>query len=151
MSIGDRLALVSLIIAIAALFVSGGIAFYTVWRADKTASAGALIAVQVALHDSWCRFLRATPTDEQEFEFAELLNLLETCCALYSNRSFTSEPRKLLQRYLVEVFTHLADDANARERLRDLKDTSETFAKIAAFENKYRATLSLKKPVFTAP
>lgn len=89
---------------------------------------------QVALHDSWCRFLRATPTDEQEFEFAELLNLLETCCALYPNRSFTSKPRKLLQRYLVEVFTHLADDANARERLRDLKDTSETFAKIEAFE-----------------
>jgi hypothetical protein len=135
-------------VALAAFVVSVAVAVYTVWRADKTASAGALISLQVALHDAWSRFLKEVSADGRLFEFAELLNLLETGCALYSNRSFTNVPRNLLEDYLVSVLKHLAGNDIARADLRSLAESPDTFTHIKEFELQHRASISLSNPLF---
>ena len=147
MSTGDKIAFVSLIVAIAAFLISGAVAVYTVWRANKTASAGALIAVQAALRDGWERYLTA-PDDKKDYQFAELVNLLETCCLLHSARSFTGNPRRLIGAYLIAVLKHLSDSEEARLRLRALSENPKTFEHIRAFERTQRSSLSLSNPLF---
>lgn len=143
MSTSDKISLCSLIVAGLALVISLIVALYTVWRADKTASAGMLITLHDGLQNGWSRFLNATD-DRKSYEFAELANLMEISCALYRNRSLTGKPRELMRDYLISSLRLLADNTDARARLRSLAETPSTFAEIKAFELRHHRSLSLK-------
>ena len=143
----DKIALASLFVAGLALIVSLIVALYTVWRSDKTASAGMLITLHDGLQRGWVRFLNATD-EHKSYEFADLTNLMEISCALYLNKSLTGKPRELMRDYLVDCLRLLASNSDARARLRILASAPTTFAEIREFERRHRRSLSLLEPLF---
>jgi hypothetical protein len=149
MSTSDQIALCSLVVAGLALVVSLIVALYTVWRSNKTASAGMFITLHDGLQRGWVRFLNATE-DRKSYEFADLTNLMEISCALYLNRSLTGKPRELMRDYLIECLVQLSSNSDARSRLQILSNRPTTFAEIREFERRHRSSLSLLDPLFVS-
>jgi hypothetical protein len=149
MTTNDQIALCSLVVAGLALVVSLIVALYTVWRSDKTASAGMLITLHDGLQRGWGRFLYAAE-DRKSYEFADLINLMEISCAMYLDRSLTGKPRKLMRDYLIECLKLLAGNSDARARFQILASTPTTFSEIREFERRHRSSLSLLEPLFVS-
>lgn len=107
----DRIALVSLGVALAALWVS----YLAIIRGNKNGSASSLIALNEGFRQGWERFLTAEGDDARRHQFADLMNLLEIACALEFDKALAGKPREILTEYLSEVFDILNGNEEAKE------------------------------------
>ena len=118
--ISDGIALASLCVALAALWLS----YLAIIRGNKNGSASSLIALHEALRQGWMRFLSANDDDARRHEFADLMNILEIACALEFDKTFVGKSREILTEYLSEIFDILMGNKEAKERIENLKGTS---------------------------
>jgi hypothetical protein len=132
-----------LFVALAAL----GISIYAILRANATTSAATFVTLNEGFRQAWERCLQPqTEQDGQNYDLAELLNLLEIACAIYLDRSLTGNSRKLAFEYLDSVLLLLAKNPALNDQVPQFLQTERTFIFIKRFLRKKRSTLSVTVP-----
>jgi hypothetical protein len=122
------LAFAGLCIAIAAL----GVSLYAIGRSNKNSSAAILVSLYDSLRQAWDRFLKAEG-DQRQYEFAELMNLLELACAIHSDRSLVGAPKQLIVNYLEDLLPVILKNQDAFQRIAGMRKGPETFKYISRF------------------
>ena len=129
-------------VAVCALIVNALAFSYSVWWIRRQAQATDLnnyFRFKEGFTDAWRRFRDAPEEDnEKEFEFVELLNLLETASRFYNNRTIHGATRKMVQDYLCEVIPAVFKDEDAKDRFRQNYSGPDTYAEIRQFARSHK-------------
>ena len=136
------------IAAILALPFVIGAAFYAARQlslARKAGSGATLIALNEAFRDCWHLFLTSGDAQLKRYHFGDLVNALESGCAVYRDRVFFGHSERVFRGYLVGVFRLIEGNAEARTILDAFIDTPETFENIVWFLGRYRREIDLPK------
>lgn len=124
-------AMASLIAAMAALVV----AVVALNRADRNSSAATLVAISDGLRAAWERYLATEDKAAAEFQFAELVNLLELACAILIDKAVHGAAREILDQYVTKVLTILANSPSACEQIAQLREDRDTFKYLRRYAN----------------
>ncbi len=138
MKIADFVALASLVASMAALFI----ALYAVWRGNRNTSASTLITLNEAFRQGWDRLIEARDSAHVD-QLAHIMNLLETSCAIYLERSLAGVSRELVGAYLDSVLTLLVKESVFSKEIPDLLNEEHTFEHIKRYLNKRRRSLTI--------
>jgi len=132
LQVSDWIALVSgaasLLVALAALAV----ALFALYRGNRNTSAATVVALNVAFRDAWERFLNAKE-DDQEFHFAELMNLFEIACAICQENSLAGVSADLVKIYMQDTLGELVKSPYADVQVPFLLTGPTTFLHIKKF------------------
>jgi hypothetical protein len=129
LSLSDLVAAASLLVAVIALIV----AVIALGKADRNASAATMVTLNEAFRQAWPRFLSAEGEEAKQYEFSELMNLLEIGCAVYWERSLSGVSRELIEEYLGNVLSLLGSNSDARGRIEQMRHSPTTFKYIRKF------------------
>jgi hypothetical protein len=126
--------LIALVLNAIALFVAARQLF----DGRRAASAGALIALNESFRQAWLQFSKAGEEDAKQHGFADVMNLLESACAIFEDKLFVGRAGRLLEDYLCHVFVLIAQSEDARKRIEALMLTEKTFEHILRFLQRHR-------------
>ena len=87
--------------------------------------------------DAWRRFRDAKEGSERDYEFRELLNLIEASCHLWRRSVFGRASNEMMKDYLKENISAIADDDYGKRHLREAVSGSGTFSEIKLFSRKH--------------
>lgn len=118
----DWIAAASGVVSLVALVV----ALHAVRRSNLNSSVATLVALNGGFSQGWQRYLTA-PEEAKDYEFSELLNLLEIACAILCEKSLFGISRELSREYVEHVILLIEGDADARRRLEDAIHSPTTF------------------------
>lgn len=122
-------------VAVVSLFVSAlGFVFAVIAlrRGNLNSSAAIVLTLMENFRHAWERFLKSEG-EQQDFEFHELMNLIEAACALHGEKSLVGASGKLIETYLTDILAHLEQDAGARERIKAMRHSPDTFEHCVCF------------------
>jgi len=139
LSFADITALVTLLVAFAALVVSA----FAIVRANNTTSGATLVSLNEAFRQAWVRYFDSKEPDEKSYELAELLNLLEIACAVYDEWSLSGNARKLVFDYLYRNLSDLIKHKEISAQIEKLLQDKDTFFFIKKFLRKNGAELKM--------
>lgn len=126
-----RIDIFSLVASIAALWF----AWYGIRRANRTSSAATLVTLNESFRQGWIRYLEASDQAENNYQLAELLNLLEIACAVFLENSLTGNSKKLMLDYLNRSIKIIEDNKEAYNYLEaELVQSPSTFEFIRKFQ-----------------
>lgn len=131
----------AVVLSIAALAV----AVVALHRSDRNASAATLVSLYEALRAAWARYLAAGKPEAGEFEFAELINLIELACAIHQDKAVHGAAREMLEEYLIDVLSIFRSDTGIRARIASLRDRPSTFKYLTGFLSEMRMRGKLGK------
>ena len=143
MQAADLIAAASLAVALAALAVSA----YAIYRGNRNTSAATLVAINEAFRPAWGRLLRAPHGLKHTLELAELMNLLETACAVYSEGSLAGVSQELMKDYLYMALGLIVKDETLNSEIPSLLHDPHTFKYIKLFLNAARTDQSITIPL----
>ncbi len=144
MQTADIIAAASLFIAIVALAV----ALYALYRGNRNTSVATLVSLSEALRQAWDRLLPKMRSGEQHTtELADLMNLLETSCAIHLERSLAGVSKILMSQYLDDVLTLLIQTPALNDEVPALLQEENTFCHIKNFLNAKKESLSIAVPL----
>jgi hypothetical protein len=103
----------------------------------RAASAGALIALNESFRQAWLQFSQASE-DWRQHTFSDIVNLLETACAIDEDKLFVGKGGKLLEDYLCHVLILIQQSDDARQRIERMMLTPLTFKHILNFIQRHR-------------
>ena len=86
------------------------------------------------------RGLKEASEDDKDFEFRELLNLIEATCHLYNRKRLGSATRTQIAAYLKEILGGIQKSDYAMKHIVDAISGPETFKEIASFVKKNEIT-----------
>lgn len=109
--LSDEIAIASCALALVAVVI----AIYAIRRGNKNSSVATLVTLNDGYRQAWQRFL-AAKGDQREYEFSELMNLLEVGCAIDAEKSLVGVSREIAREYL----THALQLLDAHEEARRL-------------------------------
>lgn len=122
-------------IAFLALIINIFAFLCTAWwirRQVQVADINNYFRIQEKIPQAWRKF-RDESEEKKDFEFIELLNLLETVSELYNSRIIHGSTRKMVRDYLSEVLPRLLTDEYAVSRLKNTRSGSDTYSEIERF------------------
>jgi hypothetical protein len=73
----------------------------------------------------------------RNFEFRELLNLMEALALMENDRRIASSTQKITERFLVESWAFLKSQPHIQQFLRDSMTDTDTFGELRRFEEKH--------------
>ena len=82
------------------------------------------------------RGLKEASEDDKDFEFRELLNLIEATCHLYNRKRLGSATRTQISTYLKEILRGIQNSDYAMKHIDGAIGGPETFIEIANFVKK---------------
>jgi len=92
-----------------------------------------MVTLNEAFRQAWHRFLSADTETGRQYEFSELMNLLEIGCAIYLERSLSGVSRELTEEYLGNTLSLLEANVDARRRIELMRHSKTTFKYIRLF------------------
>ena len=122
-------------IALLALIVNIFALFFTAWwirRQVKAIDINNYFQIQEKFSHAW-RKIRDESKEKKDFEFIELLNLLETASTLYNNRIIHGSTRKMVKDYLSEVILYISTNEYAVSCLKNTRSGPNTYSEIKRF------------------
>lgn len=127
-------------------------AYQTLLSRRATAASVTLTASE-AFRDAWSR-LDANEGEPAHHRaaFADLMNLIEACCAIHRDKMLVGRSGRLLETYLVNTLTQIEQSDRALELLAGLLETERTFEEIAHFltvQRRARRDFLARLKVFT--
>jgi hypothetical protein len=125
--------LVAVAFNVIALFVTAR----QLWTGRRAASAGALIALNDSFRQAWLQFSQA-PEEWKQHTFSDIMNLLESACAIDEDKLFVGKGGKLLEDYLCHVLILIQQSDDARHRIEQMMLTAQTFDHILKFLQRHR-------------
>lgn len=91
--------------------------------------------------DAWRRFKDAEDDGRRDYEFRELLNLIEASCHLWRRGVLGRASKEMMKEYLKENIAAIAQHDYGKAHLRDAVSGAGTFSEIKAFAGKYDIAL----------
>lgn len=143
MSAADKIALWSLVVAIAALFiavVSLVVAAYAIRKGNRNSSVATMLTLSEAAREAWKRFLSSKDEDERSHELAELMNLLEVACGMLNEGSIVGISNELLRELLKQELDLIDGDEFSKREIAKLLSAPHTFAEIRKFKARLHDT-----------
>lgn len=128
LTLPDLIAATSVAVSVIALAV----AVVAIRKADRNSSAATTVTLNEAFRQAWPRFLSANDEDRQ-YEFSELMNLLEIGCAIYLEGSISGISRELIEEYLGNTLSLLESNEDARSRIELMRHSPTTFRYVRQF------------------
>ncbi len=108
----------------------------------RASSAGAFIALNESLRQAWLHFSNADEAGKQ-YAFTDVVNLLESACAIFDERIFVGKVEKLLEDYLCHVFILIQESDDARRRIEHhMMLTDKTFEHIVKYLRQHHKRIS---------
>jgi hypothetical protein len=126
--------LVVLPVTLVALIVAAVQLFY----GRRTASGGALIALNESFRQAWLQFSIARDDAAKQHMLAEVMNLLNMACAILEDKLFVGRAGRLLETYLCDVFGLIGQSDDAKTRIEAMMMTPRTFEHILKFIRGHR-------------
>lgn len=83
--------------------------------------------------NAWRAFRDAEPGAKKEFEFGEVLNLIEGTCHLYNSGAIHGATQEMIRDYLREVLPAVFSDEFAKERIAQSFSGPDTYLHIRRF------------------
>lgn len=127
-SVGEWINAGLLVAAIATLFWTG----LSHRRQAQSSDFGSYLQLTERYSDAWRRF-RSAEDENRDFEFGELLNLIEGTCHLYKSDAIQGATREMIRDYLRDVLTRLFENDYARERIEQGKIGPDTYSHMYQF------------------
>jgi hypothetical protein len=136
-----------LIGAISALLTLLGVvvAVFAIRKGNRNSSAATVLTLNDGFRQAWQRFVSTTGFD-QDYEWHELMNLLEIGCAILLEGSLAGISRKLARLHLVNQLLVIEKDSEAARRYADAMHDETVFENIRKFQKK-TARISRKSEV----
>ena len=125
----------SLTIAFVALIVNIFAFFRAAWWIRRQAHAVDVnnhFQIQEKISHAWRKY-RDESKEKKDFEFVELLNLLETLSRLYNSCIIHDSTREMVRENLSEVIPHILDNEYAVFHLKNTRSGPETYSEIERF------------------
>ena len=138
MSIGEWINTCLLVVAIAMLIWTG----HSHRRQAQSADFSSYLQLTERYADAWRKF-RCANDDNRDFEFGEVLNLIEGTCHLYKSRAIRGATREMIRDYLRDVLPKLFQNAYANERFTHGKISPDTYSYIYQFAEENRMDIPL--------
>jgi hypothetical protein len=126
--------LIALVLNAVALYVASRQLF----DGRRAGSAGALIALNESFRQAWLQFSNAQEEDAKQHTFADVMNLLESACAIFEDKLFVGRAGDLLEDYLCHVFGLIGQSEDSRKRIEGMMLTDKTFEHILRFVQRHR-------------
>ena len=127
-SVGEWITAGLLATAIATLFWTG----LSHRRQAQSSDFGSYLQLTERYSDAWRKFRCATDKNK-DFEFGELLNLIEGTCHLYKSGAIQGATREMIRDYLRDVLTRLLQNDYAKERIAQGKMVPDTYSHMYQF------------------
>jgi hypothetical protein len=99
----------------------------------------AFIALNESFRQAWLHF--SNDQDRKQYAFADVMNLLESACAIFDEKLFVGKTRRLLEDYLCHIFILIQQSDDAKARIERLMMTERTFEHIVKFLQHHREAI----------
>ncbi len=103
---------------------------FSVRRQSKAIDAKNYFDIKKELSDAWRKYM-ASEQGAKDFNFIEILSLLEGTCHLYNKRIFHGATKEQVRDYMHEVIPKICKDA--KERLISSMSSPKTYSEIRKF------------------
>ena len=130
-SVGEWINAGLLAAAIATLFWTG----LSHRRQAQSSDFGSYLQLTERYSDAWRKFRCATP-ENRDYEFGEILNLIEATCHLYKSGAIRGATREMIRNYLRDVLTRLLQNDYAQEQIAQGTMNTDTYSHIYQFAQK---------------
>ena len=130
-SVGERINAGLLVAAIGTLFWTS----LSHRRQAQNSDFGSYLQLTERYSDAWRKFRCATP-ENRDYEFREILNLIEATCHLYKSRAIRGATRKMIRNYLRDVLTGLLQNDYAQKQITQGTMNTDTYSHIYWFAQK---------------
>jgi hypothetical protein len=136
LKVADAIALLSVLVA------AGALVFSALAQRDQARSHdfNNYLNLKDKFAEAWRRYSNATP-DKAEFEFREVLNLIESVCHLFNEDAIHGSTRQMVEQYLREIIHGLHIDPAVVARINAARYSPETFQEIRTFASKHQLLL----------
>ncbi len=105
----------------------------------RATSASVMLAASEAFRDAWAQLdANADDSTAHHAAFADLMNLIEACCAVSRDGLLAGRSGVILDTYLVNTLTQIDLSDQARAIFAGLTETDKTYEEIAHFLAKKR-------------
>lgn len=95
--------------------------------------------------EAWRRY-RDAQEEHKDFEFIEVLNLIEAGCHLHNKKVVYGATREMLESYLKEIISGILKNDPAKKRMLDAVSENKTFEQVVVFGERHNIPeLSAKK------
>lgn len=121
------------------------IAAWQVRLGRKAASAGAFMTLNESLRQAWLHFSAVSEQGSEQqrlHAFSDVMNLLESACAIFEDKIFVGKVGTLLEDYLCHVLILIQQSEDARSRIERIMVTEKTFDHILRFVAQHRSRIS---------
>jgi hypothetical protein len=104
----------------------------------NAASAAAVIALNESLRQAWLHFVQTTDGDKRQHAFADIVNLLESACAIDDDMLFVGSGGTLLGDYILHQLKLIEQSDDALQRIEKMFVTEKTFLHISNYLRRRR-------------
>jgi hypothetical protein len=133
LSLSDQIAIASGAVSFTISVIALVVALFAIQKGDRNSSAATLVTLNEAFRQAWQRFLSAKDDTTRQYEFSELMNLLEICSAIYLEDSLSGVSRELAEEYLGNTLSLLEGNQDARAQIESMRHSPTTFKYIRRF------------------
>jgi len=117
--------------------VAAGINLWSVNKNVRATDFNNCLAVVAQLAEAQRKVRDARDEAAKQFEFRELLNLMEALALLENDKRVAPSTQKFTMRFLTESWAFLKSQQHLQQFLRDSMTDTETFAELRRFEEKH--------------
>lgn len=121
--------------------MSLAVAIQAIRRSNRNSSVATLVALNSGFSQRWQSYLSASE-ETKNYEFYELLNMLEIACGIHYEKSLFGISRKFSRDYVEDVILLIERDADALKRLEGAIHSPTTFE----YMKRFRAGMRKRRP-----
>ena len=122
------------------LFLNGVTLGFTAWwirRQARTTDLKSYLQLREQFSSSWRKF-RDAEEHNKDFEFVEVLSLLEAASHLYNQSIFYGATKKMVGSYLLEVIKDVFKNEYAKKQFLNSRSSPTTYSEILNFAKSQR-------------
>ena len=105
-------------------------------RQAQSSDFGSYLRLTERYSDAWRKFRCATTPENRDYEFGEILNLIEGTCHLYKSGAIRGATREMIRNYLRDVLAQLLQNNYAQEKITQGTMNADTYSHIYQFAEK---------------
>jgi len=114
--------------------LSLALAASTLRQGNRNASAALLLTLQENFRAAWARYKAHAPgSEEQDFEFHDIINLFEAAAAALEDRAMVGSAKKIMETYICDVLKMFAVNPEVRRRVMRMRHDPTTFEHLVMF------------------
>lgn len=103
------------------------LALNTLGRGNRNSSAALVYSMQLGFQQAFESYLTETDPDHVPLKMSNILSLIETSSAIYSDTAMVGSSGQLMEEYLRDILNHIADRPELVAEVANMRHTPTTF------------------------